>query len=90
MRGMLKITFMDGTIEYFDVDPVGDDPDMVQNLKTFLAAPDVTLFLDNELVVIPSTAIRTISITRSATTPLPTDELNHIPGVLVGVKRVVG
>lgn len=89
MRGMLKITFMDGTVEYFDVDPVGGNPDMVQNLKTFLAAPDVTLFLENELVIIPSTSIRTIVITR-VPQELPLEELQRMPGVLVGAKRVVG
>jgi len=89
MRGALKITFNDGSHEYFEVDPVGDRPAFVDNLKTFLASPNVTLILDNEFVIIPSTSIRQISITRAGTS-LNEAELDAIPGVLLGAKRIVG
>ena len=89
MRGALKITYNDGNHEYFEVDPVGDNPNFVDNLKTFLASPNVTLILENEVVVIPSTSIRQISISR-AQGSLPEAELNVIPGVLLGAKRIVG
>jgi hypothetical protein len=88
MQGALKITFVDGTIEYFEVDPVGDDPNMVENLKTFLQSPNVSLFCGDELIVIPSTSIRSLSITRAG--ELPVAELDSIPGVIVGARRVVG
>jgi len=89
MRGALKITYNDGTEEYYEVDPVGDAPNFVENLKTFLSSPHVTLVLDNELLVIPSTSIRQISISRSSA-QLPLAELDAIPGVLIGAKRIVG
>jgi hypothetical protein len=89
MRGVLKITYMDGKDEYYEVDPVGDAPDFVGNLKAFLESPDVTLILDNEILIIPSTSIRQISITRTDA-PLPESELEQIPGVLVGASRIVG
>jgi len=88
VRGVLKITYIDGKDEYFEVDPVGDAPDFVGNLKAFLESPDVTLILENEILLIPSTSIRQISITRSEA--LPEAELDQIPGVLVGASRIVG
>jgi hypothetical protein len=88
MRGALKITYNDGDHDYFEVDPVGDNPNFVENLKTFLASPNVTLILENEVVVIPSTSIRQISISRAGN--LPFAELDAIPGVLLGAKRIVG
>lgn len=88
MRGALKITYNDGDHDYFEVDPVGDNPNFVENLKTFLASPNVTLILENEVVVIPSTSIRQISISRAGNLPLA--ELDAIPGVLLGAKRIVG
>jgi len=88
MQGALKITFVDGTIEYFEVEPVGGKPTMVEDLKTFLQSPNVSLFCGDELIVFPSTSIRSISITRAG--ELPTEELGAIPGVLVGARRVVG
>jgi hypothetical protein len=89
VRGVLKVTYIDGKDEYFEVDPVGDAPDFVGNLKAFLESPDVTLILENEILLIPSTSIRQISITRSDA-PLPEAELGQIPGVLVGASRIVG
>ncbi len=89
MRGALKITYNDGDHEYFEVDPVGDNPNFVHNLKTFLASPNVTLILENEVVVIPSTSIRQISVSRTQEN-LPEEELNAIPGVLLGAKRILG
>ena len=29
MRGALKVTYIDGTEEYYEVDPVGDNPDRI-------------------------------------------------------------
>jgi hypothetical protein len=87
MRGALKITFHDGSFEYFEVAPVGERADFAERLRSFLAAPNVTLLLPDELVVIPSGSIREISITRTA---LPEDQLADIPGVLAGAKRIVG
>ena len=89
MRGALKITYNDGTDEYFEVDPAGDSPTLASDLQTFLASPHVTLVLDNEFLIIPSTSIRHISITRT-NTQLPLEELEAIPGVLVGATRIVG
>jgi len=89
MHGALKITFNDGTDEFFEVEPIGDKPDFVQDLKAFLESPDITLITETELIVIPSTSIRQIAITRSDG-PIPEEELAAIPGVLVGVKRIVG
>ena len=65
MRGALKVTFNDGKMEYFEVDPVGVDLDFVKTLREFVASPTVTLILANEVLVLPSTSIREISITRS-------------------------
>ncbi len=89
MRGALKVTYIDGAVEYFEVDPVGGAPDFAENLKAFLANPHITLLLDEELVVIPSTSIRSISITRLTEQP-DMDALLTMPGVLTSVKRVVG
>jgi len=80
---------MDGVEEYYEVDPVGDNPNIVDNLKSFLESPDVTLILESEVVVIPATSIRRISISRSGST-LPESELAAIPGVIVGAQRIVG
>ena len=74
---------------YFEVDPVGDTPDAINNLKTFLASPDVTLIFESEIVIIPSTSIRQISISRSDSSP-PDAEFAMIPGVIVGASRIVG
>jgi hypothetical protein len=90
MRGALEITYMDGTEDFFEVDPVGEHPDIVENLKAFLASPDVPLILDNEIVIIPSTSMHhQISISRSGSS-LPEAELEAILGVVVGAKRIVG
>jgi hypothetical protein len=89
MRGALKITFQDGSTEYFEVDPVGGKPDFAQNLQRFLASPTISLILENEVLVIPSTSIRQISITRLEK-DLPLEQLQHVPGVLVGAKRILG
>ena len=90
MRGAVKITYLNGDEDFFEVDTqVGDDPNFVENLRAFLASKDVTLVLDNEVLIIPSTAIRQISISRSGTA-LPEDELRSMPGVVVGAKRIVG
>jgi hypothetical protein len=58
MRGALKITFTDGTEEYFEVDPVGDVPDFVERFDAFLSRPTITLVMDDEIVVVPSSSIR--------------------------------
>jgi len=89
MRGALKVTYIDGTVEYFEVDPVGGTGDFVQNLKTFLDNPNITLLLDDELVIIPSTSIRSFSITRLSEQP-NMEELFTLPGVLTSVKRIMG
>ena len=89
MRGALKVTYIDGTEEYYEVDPVGDNPDFVKNLQTFLTSPNLTLVLSNEILVIPSTSIRHISVTRSGTA-LPEAELDAIPGVFLGANRIIG
>ena len=89
MRGALKVTYVDGAVEYFEVDPVGGSADFADNLKAFLANPHVTLLLDDELVVIPSSSIRSISITRLSEQP-GLEELFKMPGVLTSVKRIVG
>jgi hypothetical protein len=89
MRGALKITYTDGSDDYFEVDPVGDDPGIVGNLKAFLASPHVTLILKDEVLIIPSTSIRQLSISRGGQA-LPEEELGAIPGVLVGVSRILG
>lgn len=86
MRGALKITFHDGAFEYFEVAPVGERADFAERLRSFLAAPNVTLLLQDQLVVIPSGSIREISITRTA---IKEDQLADIPGVLAA-KRIVG
>ena len=88
MRGALKVTYQDGTEEFFDVDPAGGAADVVGNLKSFLTSPNIALVLDNEFVIIPSTSIRRMSITRKDV-PLPLEELAAIPGVLVDAKRLV-
>ena len=89
MRGALKVTYIDGAVEYFEVDPVGGTSDFADNLKAFLANPHITLILADELVVIPSTSIRSISITRLTDQP-DMDKLFALPGVLTSVKRIVG
>jgi hypothetical protein len=89
MRGALKVTYIDGAVEYFEVDPVGGTSEFAENLKAFLVNPHVTLILDDELVVIPSTSIRSISITRLTDQP-DMDKLFTLPGVLTSVKRIVG
>lgn len=88
MRGALKLTYTDGTEEFYEVDAVGDREDFVARLKQFLSSPNVTLITDSEILIIPSTSIRRISLTRAAELPLA--ELEDMTGVLVGVKRVVG
>jgi hypothetical protein len=89
LRGALKITFQDGSAEYYEVNPVGENrTDFVADLKRFLESPHVTLITDSEVLVIPSTSIRSLSITRVG--ELPEEELGALPGVMVGVKRVVG
>ena len=88
MRGLLKITYHDKSSEYFDVEPIGDDPNFAANVETFINSPNVALVLDGEILIIPGPSIRQISITR--TENIPVAELDTIPGVLVGVKRVVG
>lgn len=89
MRGALKVTYIDGTEEYYEVDPVGDNPDIVKNLKIFLTSPHLTLVLPNEILIIPSTSIRHISVTRSGAA-LPEAELDAIPGVFLGANRIIG
>ena len=89
MRGALKLTYIDGSEEYYEVDPVGDGPDIAGRLQTFLASPNITLFLADELVIIPSTSIRHISITREGSNEA-TEKLADIPGVLTGVTRIMG
>ena len=88
MRGALKITYQDGTEEFFDVDAAGGAPDVVGNLKSFLSSPNIALVLEDEFVIIPSTSIRRISITRKDL-PLPLEELAAIPGVLIDAKRLL-
>jgi hypothetical protein len=88
MQGALKITYMDGSEEYYEVDPVAGKPDMAADLKNFLASPNVSLFCGDELIVIPSTSIRSLSITRVG--DLPEAELEAIPGVILGARRVLG
>jgi len=88
MQGALKITFMDGSVEYFEVDPVGGQADMAARLKSFLESPTVSIFCGDEMIVIPSTSIRSLSITRAG--KLPEAELADMPGVIVGARRVVG
>jgi hypothetical protein len=87
MRGALKITYLDGHEEYYDVEPIGDKPDFVPRFEKFLSSPNVTLVTDSEILVIPSTSIRHLSITR--TDHLPLEELDGITGVVVGAKRIV-
>jgi len=90
MQGAIKITYMNGDEEFYAVDSaVGDDPNFVENLRSFLASKDVTIVLDNEVLIIPSTAIRQISISRSGAA-LPEEELRAMPGVVVGASRIVG
>jgi hypothetical protein len=88
MRGALKITFHDGSHEFFEVDPIGSREDFVERFRAFLGAPNVSLVLENEILVIPGTSIREISITRSR--DLPAKQLAELPGVLVGARRVLG
>lgn len=88
MQGALKITFMDGKMEYFEIDPVGGQVDMAARLKKFLESPNLSIFCGDELIVIPSTSIRSLSITRAGN--LPEAELADMPGVIVGARRVVG
>ena len=88
MRGLLKITYHDSTSEYFDVNPIGDKPNFAANVEMFMSSPNVALVLDGEILIIPGPSIRQISITR--TEDIPLEELDTIPGVVVGVKRVVG
>ena len=89
MRGALKVTYIDGTEEYYEVDPVGDNPELAENLKTFLTSPNLTLGLPNEILIIPSTSIRHIAVTRSDAA-LPEAELDAIPGVFLGATRIIG
>jgi hypothetical protein len=89
MRGALKVTYTDGSHEFFEVDPAGDSPDFVEELKQFMDSPDLVLVLDNEFLIIPSTAIRHMSITR-ADAPIPEEALADLSGVLVGAKRIIG
>jgi hypothetical protein len=89
MRGALKVTYNDGSYDYFEVDPVGSDPGFAKELEAFLESPDVVLVLENEVLVIPSTSIRHLSITR-ADAALDEEALDSIPGVLLGVKRIIG
>ena len=89
MRGALKVTYVDGAVEYFEVDPVGGSADFADNLKAFLANPHITLLLDEELVIIPASSIRSISITRLTDQP-GMEELFTMPGVMTSVKRIVG
>jgi hypothetical protein len=88
MQGALKITYLDGNVEYFEVEPVGGQADMATRLKSFLASPNVSLFCGDELIVIPSTSIRSLSITRTGN--LPEAELAAMPGVIMGARRVLG
>jgi hypothetical protein len=88
MQGALKVTFMDGKCEYFEVDPVGGKVDMAARLKKFLESPNLSIFCGDELIVIPSTSIRSLSITRAG--DLPEAELADMPGVIVGARRVMG
>jgi hypothetical protein len=76
-------------VEYFEVDPVGGSADFVENLKSFLDNPHITLLLDEELVGIPSTSVRSLSITRLSDQP-NMEALFTLPGVLTSVKRIVG
>jgi len=87
MKGALKITYNDGTDEFWEVAPVGGAADFVDDLRAFLASPNVTLITEREVVIIPSTSIRQIAISR--TDELPEQELDAIPGVLVGAKHIV-
>lgn len=50
--------------------------------------PNVALVLEGEILIIPGTSIRQISVTRVE--DLPEADLSTIPGILTGVKRVVG
>ena len=88
MQGALKITYTDGSEDYFEVDPVEGGPDIASNLKAFLESPNVTLFCSGEVIIIPSTSIRHLSITQVGN--LPAGELESMPGVIVGARRVVG
>lgn len=89
MRGALKITYMNGDEEFFEVETsVGDNPHVVENLEAFLASKDVTIVLENEILIIPSTAIRQISLSRSGAA-LPERQLRAIPGVVLGARRLV-
>lgn len=89
MRGALRITYLDGREEFFEVDAAGEVDDFVQRLKAFLASPNVTIVLDDEFLIIPSTSIRQISITR-APGELDVIGLEPIPGVMVNARRVLG
>lgn len=89
MRGALRITFTDGTEEFYEVDPVGDIPDFVARFDAFLSRPTVTLVMDDEILVVPSSSIRHFSITR-AEKLVSMDALDTIPGVFVGAKRILG
>jgi hypothetical protein len=88
MRGALKVTYNDGKEEFFEVDPVGDAPDFVANLDAFLSRPTITLVMDDEILVIPSSSIRHFTISRTHA-ELPSEALDAIPGVLLGAKRMM-
>lgn len=88
MRGALKVTYLDGSEEFYEVDPTSS-PDLAENLKAFLESPNVTLIFEHEVMVIPSTSIRHLSMTRTEE-GIPEEQLAALPGVLVGVNRVVG
>lgn len=89
MQGALRITYIDGREEYFEVDAIGNVDNFVQRLKAFLASPNVTIVLDDEFLIIPSTSIRQISITR-APGELDVVGLEPIPGVVLNARRVLG
>lgn len=88
MRGALKVTYMDGKEEFYEVDPTSS-PDLAQNLKAFLEAPNITLIFEHEVMVIPSTSVRHLTMSRTDG-GIPEAELEAMPGVLVGVQRIVG
>ena len=89
MRRTLEITFHDGTEECFEIDAIGDAADFVERFDQFLSRPTVTLVMDDEILVIPSSSIRHDSITR-ASKLVSTHALNAIPGALVGAKPIMG
>ena len=90
MRGAVEITYNDGSQEYFEVDLAdAAQPNFAERLRAFIAAPTVTLVLQDQVMVIPSTSIRHVSITR-AEGPIDRASLGEIPGVLFGARRIHG